>query len=86
MISLLTSALFAAACALALGAIAGSWRRYGAAALALRGELDACSDLRELRFTVTGFDASRPSATILRPSFRPARMAPEFEPEWQAAA
>ena len=67
MIALLLSALFAAVAALAIGAMAASWSRYGAAARAVRGQLARCSDRQELRYAIM---APTPrSARIIRVDF-----------------
>lgn len=52
MIATLLSALFAASAVLAITAIVDSWRRHGSAMLALRGELKACRQSRELRYVL----------------------------------
>lgn len=52
MIATLLSALFAASALLAVTAIVDSWRRHGAAMLALRGELKACRRSRDLRYVL----------------------------------
>lgn len=67
MTALLLSALFAAAAAFAIGTIATSWARYGAAACAVRGQLAGCSDRQELRYAIM-MPAPR-SAQIIRVNF-----------------
>lgn len=67
MTALLLSALFAAAAAFAIGAIAASWAQYGAAARAVRGQLARCSDRQELRYAIV-MPAPR-SAQIIRVDF-----------------
>lgn len=67
MTALLLSALFAAAAAFAIGTIATSWARYGAAACAVRGQLAGCSDRQELRYAIM-MPAPR-SAQIIRVDF-----------------
>ncbi len=52
MIVTLLSAFFAAAALLAITAIADSWRRHGAAMLALRTQLRACQPSHDLRYTL----------------------------------
>jgi hypothetical protein len=70
MMSLLISALFAASGVYAALAIAATWRRYGPAVLALRGELASCGDeLREVCFRVSGYEKLRPTADVVRPDF-----------------
>ena len=69
MTATLVSMLFAAAACLALGAIAVSWRSYGAAALSLRQQLAACDPLRELRFVTVTPLVRCESAQVWRPGF-----------------
>lgn len=83
MMTLLISALFAASGLYATLAIAATWRRYGPAVLALRGELAACGDdFREVCFRVSGYEALRPAADIYRPDFtRPSLARPDLTRE-----
>jgi hypothetical protein len=71
MIAALVSMLFATAACLALGAIAATWRQFGAAALSLREELANCVSTREMRFTVITTHVHRQGADTWRPGFRP---------------
>ncbi len=66
--------LFAASAALAIGTMAASWRRHGAAAMALRGELAGCGASRELRYRVTELKAGAATAKIFRPDFTAAKL------------
>jgi hypothetical protein len=77
MIAVLLSTLFAASGVLAAATIAAAWRRYGRAALALRGELAACEQWREARTTISEVTV-RQNAIVLRPAFtrRPERPSP----------
>ena len=68
MTAILLSALFLSSGLLAAAAIAASWRRYGQAALALRGRLDACDEWREVRVRTSEVTVRR-NATVLRPDF-----------------
>lgn len=72
MTALLLSALFAASGLFALATMAGSLCRHGRAALALRQELTACNERRELRLRVTETTV-RATATVLRPDFKAGR-------------
>ncbi len=69
MIAAMLATLFAAAAVLALAAIADSWRNHGAALLALRSQLQACSQEKEVRFTLITTQVNIASATIYRPVF-----------------
>ena len=91
--TLLISALFAASGIYAMLALAATWRRYGPAVLALRGELAMCGeDLREMCFRVSGYEALRPTAEVYRPDFARADVRPAARPGlprhagWRAAA
>ena len=88
MIDMLISTLFAASACLALGAIAGSWRAHGAAALDLRRRLRECPAMRDFRVTLvtTVVCVEPPSATIYRPEFRPAARSLPLAPALRAAA
>ena len=87
MLAFLISALFAASGVFAVMAIAATWRRYGPAVLALRGELAACGDdLRELSFRLSGYDSLRPSAEVLRPDFTRGARRPARAEGWRDAA
>ena len=59
MIATLLSTLFAAAAFLALGAIADSWRSHGTAVLALREQLRALRETREVRYTLVLTEVGR---------------------------
>ncbi len=95
MTAVLLFTLFAGTAALSIGAMAVSWRQHGAAALAIRSQLRACSPVREFRFTITetqvgpertNLTADIPAAKIYRPDFRkPARRLPA-QPALPAAA
>lgn len=72
MTAILLSALFLSSGFLAAAAMAATWQRYGRKALALRGELDACSEWRDMRVRISEVTV-RQQATVLRPDFtRPA--------------
>ena len=71
MIAALVSLLFAAAACFALGAIAATWRTYGAEALSLRQQLAACDPSRELRFVRITTLVQVDGAEVWRPGFRP---------------
>ena len=71
MIATLASLLFAAAACLALGAMAASWRAYGAEVLSLRDQLAACDPVRELRFVRITTLVQMDNAEVWRPCFRP---------------
>jgi hypothetical protein len=74
MIAVLLSTLFTASALLAATTIAASWRRHGSAALALRSELDACPEWREVQVRIDTVTV-RATATVLRGDFT-ARPAP----------
>ena len=59
MIATLLSTLFVAAAFLALGAIADSWRSHGKAVLALREQLRALRQTREVRYTLVMTEVGR---------------------------
>ena len=71
MIATLVSLLFAAAACLALGAMAASWRAYGATALSLRQQLALCDPVRELRFVRITTLVQMENSEVWRPGFRP---------------
>ncbi len=52
MTAVLLSAMFGSIAALALCAIATSWKCYGRRVLALRGQLADCATLQDVRFAV----------------------------------
>ncbi|MFA7603711.1 MAG: hypothetical protein WCY29_11950 [Novosphingobium sp.] len=79
MIAVLLNTLFLGAACLAAGSIAVSLRRYGPAALALRAELAACPQHRELRVRLRE-TRMRPSATVLRPAFTATGQAASHRP------
>lgn len=56
--------LFAAAGIFALASIVREWRRHGAQAFALRGELQRAPLMREFRFTVTELKVLRTGAQV----------------------
>jgi len=85
MTALLLSALFAASGLFALATIHHNWRRYGAVAAALRGELRACAEWREVTVTITAIKVHPGGATILRPDFK-GRRSPTPMPALPAAA
>lgn len=68
MIAVVLSTLFTASILLAVTTIVGSLRRYGRAALALRGELARCAEWRELRASRREVTVCS-TATVLRPDF-----------------
>jgi hypothetical protein len=85
--AILLAVLFAVSGAFAVAVIAQSWRRYGGAALALRGELRDCSAWREARVTVRTVRVHPGgSAVILRPDFRGRERSPRPAPALPAAA
>ncbi|WP_264442973.1 hypothetical protein [Novosphingobium sp. JCM 18896] len=75
MLAILLTTLFTASALLAAGTIAGTWRRYGHGALALRREVKAFSEWREVRVTIDEIKV-RSTATVLRPQFTAARANP----------
>lgn len=68
MIAALLTALFIFSGVFAVLTIAGSWRQYGTAALAIRDRLRQTEASREVRITTRLIEV-RPVATILRPDF-----------------
>lgn len=79
MTAILLSALFLSTGFLAAAAMAVTWQRYGRKALALRGELDACNEWRQVRVRISEVTVIH-QATVLRPDFtrptgRPAKQA-----------
>lgn len=86
MIAALLTTLFAASAFLALGAIADSWRSFGQAALALRGQLRAACEVRDYSFTLVTTEV-RSSKEAL-PSYRITRLGAgplPFQPAQRAA-
>ena len=70
MIAVLLVSLFTAAAMLASGALAHSWWRYGAAALAVRPALLACDDSLAMRYTIRA--VVRPGyGQVIRADFKP---------------
>jgi hypothetical protein len=86
MLTALIATLFTATAFLAMAAIGASWRNYGAAALALREQLQACKTTREFRFTLITTEVRHSGATIYRPDFRPEARGLPFQPGLRAAA
>ncbi len=87
MMTLPISSLFAASGVYAMLAIVATWRRYGPAVLALRGELATCGgDLKELSYRLSGYDALRPTAEVLRPDFTRGARRPARTQGWRDAA
>lgn len=75
MLAVLLTTLFTASALLAATAIAGTWRRYGRGAIALRREVAAFNEWREVRVTIDEV-VVRSTATVLRPQFTAARKNP----------
>lgn len=69
MTSVLVTALFTFAALAAISAIVGSLRRYGPAALALRGQLRNCSTHRSFDWRTAETRVTRDPAKVLRPRF-----------------
>lgn len=76
MTAILLTALFTTSGVLALASIRQSWRRYGHAALALRGQLRECSEWRDVTVTVYETKVHPGGAVILRPAFKAPERAP----------
>ena len=85
MTAILLSALFAASGVLAMAAITATWRCYGHKALALRRELYACCEWREVRAAISEVTV-RHEATVLRPDFTRPSKCPSARPALPAAA
>lgn len=85
MTAILLSALFLSSGVLAAAAMAVTWRRYGSQALALRSELDACSEWRTVRVRISEVTV-RQQATVLRPDFTRPAGRPAKQPALPAAA
>jgi hypothetical protein len=68
MSAILLSALFITSGLLAVAAMAVTWQRYGRAALALRTELGACAEWREVGIRISEVRV-RTNAIVLRPNF-----------------
>lgn len=75
MLAVLLTTLFTASGLLAASVIGASWHRYGRQALALRGEVGACGEWREVRVRIEEVTL-RTSATVLRPQFKAVRRNP----------
>ena len=85
MTAILLSALFLSSGFLAAATIAASWQRYARAALALPGELGACSEWREVRVRISEVSVHH-QATVLRPDFTRPAGRPSGQPGLPAAA
>ncbi len=87
MIALALTALFVSATLLALLAIAGSWKQYGAQVLALRKMLQQCEDNRSVEYRIVSHNqpGRGPAQVILLP-VRPAGYRPALRPALRAAA
>lgn len=68
MTAILLSAMFLSSGLFAVVVIATTWQRYGRTALTLRGELDACSEWREVSVRISEVTV-RQNAIVLRPDF-----------------
>ncbi len=87
MIALALTALFASAALLAIAAIAQSWRQYGTAALAVRGELKQCDATRSFTFRIISHDGPRrKAAQIIALPVRLVVRRPLLQPALRAAA
>ncbi len=87
MTAVLLASLFVTSGLFAVAVIAHSWKRYGAAALALRGELRDCSEWREVRITTRTVSITPDGgAVILRPDFKARTRSPLPEHDLPAAA
>ncbi|MBV1687654.1 hypothetical protein KRR38_08165 [Novosphingobium sp. G106] len=84
MTAILLSTLFLSIGFLAAAAMAATWQRYGRKALALRGELDACSEWRKVRVRINEVTV-RQQATVLRPDFKRPAGRPAKQPALAAA-
>ncbi len=69
MTAILLTALFSISALFAFSAIAATWRRYGQSALALRSQLAACGEWREVTVRIDEITV-RATATVLRPDFK----------------
>lgn len=85
MIATLLTTLFVASAFLALGAIADSWHSFGAAALALRGQLRATCEVREYRFTLVTTEVRDRRADMPRYRITPLAGPALFQPARRAA-
>lgn len=87
MLALALTALFACAALLALAAMAQSWRQYGTAALALRGELKQCGVMRGFDYRIITHDMpSRGPAKIIALPVKSSARRPLKQPALRAAA
>ena len=86
MTAILLTTLLAASGIFAILVIQQSWRRYGTAALALRGELRDCREWREFSVTVREIRVHPGGAVILRPDFTGRERSPAQSREFPAAA
>ena len=95
MMSALVVFLFVAASCLALGAMASTWRAYGAEVLSLRQQLASCDRSRQLRFVTITTLVRQEGEDLWRPGFRPmaaqmqvrrSHFRRAFQPELQHAA
>jgi hypothetical protein len=87
MLALTLTALFASAALLAIAAIVHSWRQYGTAALALRGELKQCEATRGFDYRIITHDRpSRKAAQVIALPVKPSMRRPQRQPALRAAA
>ena len=87
MFALTLIALFASAALLAVACLAQSWRQYGTAALALRGEMKQCDATREFDYRIISHDLpSRKPAQVIALPVRPSVRRPLRQPALRAAA
>lgn len=86
MAAVLLTVLFVITGTYALLSIRQSLQRYGAAALALRDDLKACGEWRDVRVTVREITLHPTGATILRPDFKGRARTQEPEHALPAAA
>ncbi|MEA3265000.1 MAG: hypothetical protein U9R07_16115 [Pseudomonadota bacterium] len=71
--------------ALASGAIAGTWQRYGQAALGARREWLECPQTREVRFRIVQYGA-KPGGRVIALPVRPKAAPTRVQPPLRAAA
>ncbi len=83
MIALLV--LAATVLALASGAIAASWQRYGQAALSARQDWRDCPQTREVRFQIIEYGA-KPKGRVIALPIRPKADPSRVQPPLRAAA
>lgn len=73
MTALLLTTLFAFAATFAVAAIIGTWNAHATAILALRRQMNDCTEMRDFRYSLKTVEVRSMGAKILRPAFTASR-------------